>query len=86
MKRIVKKINLELIHIFLPVSVVFLFFMYFLKPQSTVYLKIIILVSVLYLLISLIHHYIDKSLNKETLLEYLLIAFLVLIMIAGVIL
>jgi hypothetical protein len=84
MKKNVSKINLELIHIIVPASVIFLALLFFLKPHSAFYLKIIVVVTALYLGVSFIHHYFDKSLNKETFLEYLLIAFLVLIMIAGV--
>jgi hypothetical protein len=84
MKKTVNKLNLELIHIIVPSCVIFLAFLFFLKPHSAFYLKIIVVVTSLYLGVSFIHHYFDKSLNKETFLEYLLIAFLVLIMIAGV--
>lgn len=46
--------------------------------------KIIIGVSLIYLIYSLIYHYRDKSLTFETVLEYILMAGLVLIIALGI--
>lgn len=47
---------------------------------GTVYLIIF-----LYIGFALTHHYFDKSLTSETILEYILIAMLVIVILAGVI-
>lgn len=46
--------------------------------------KIVVGISLIYLTYSLIYHYRDKSLTFETVLEYILMAGLVLVILLGV--
>ncbi len=76
------KKRVDLHHGFLVVSVVLIFFLLVFHDLQT---QIMILACgvFLYLLMSLLHHHFDRSLTKETTLEYIAVAGLVLILLTG---
>jgi hypothetical protein len=53
------------------------------KQTAFSQLQIVVVGLMLYLLFSLIHHYFDKTLTFETVVEYILIAGLVFVILAG---
>lgn len=80
MKRLLK---LNLLHLYLPISLGLLILSIFLGKEFKVQLEIAVIALMIYVSFSLTHHYLDKSLTFETTLEYILIAVLVLIILAG---
>ncbi len=56
----------------------------FLFKQNTFsQLQIVVIGMILYLIFSMVHHYFDKTLTFETVVEYILIAGLVFVIMAG---
>lgn len=80
MKRLLK---LNLLHLYLPISLGLLILSIFLGKEFKVQLEIAVIALMIYVSFSLAHHYLDKTLTFETTLEYILIAVLVLIILTG---
>ena len=81
-----KKINLDLLHIFLPLGIIFLVLAFLFNKNSSILIQGIVTMTLIYLGFSFMHHNVDKTLTLEVALEYILIACLVLVILAGVIL
>ena len=81
----VKKIRAH--HVTIPVFLVFclaiigLIFGY--RANSSFILNVSVMVIFLYMIFAFVHHHFDKSFNLEIILEYILMAALVLILIVG---
>lgn len=79
-----KKANLIwVLTLFIPVFLVALFIFRF-SPQTQ--FQIFVLAALVYLAVALIHHYKDKTLTLEIIIEYILIAALALLILQGLIL
>lgn len=81
-----KKINLDLLHIFLPIGILLLVVVFLFNSNSNVLIQVVVTMTLIYLGFSIMHHNVDKTLTLEVALEYILIACLVLVILAGVIL
>lgn len=78
-----KILRFNLLHLYLPVSLLLLVVSIFLGNMYRVQLEIAAIALITYVSFSLIHHFLDKSLTFETTIEYILIAALVLIILAS---
>lgn len=78
-----RKIRLNILHLLLPVSLVLIILSFVLPHYSLIQLQLAMLAVILYVALSFIHHYFDKTLSLEVSLEYVLLATLALIMMAG---
>lgn len=56
------------------------------QHNSTIQLQIMSILSVIYLFWALVHHYLDKSLTVEIVVEYVLIASLVIVVLSSILL
>lgn len=74
-----KKLYLNIWHLFLTLSLITAVFSFYFVNQSAIQHRLVIALSILYVSFSLVHHYKDKSLTFEIILEYILIAVLVMI-------
>ena len=87
----IKRIKPDLTHAFVLLSLIILGAMliepvrnwFFWYGRPTFQIEIIILISLLYIVLSVGHHYFDKSLTWQAALEYILVALLVIVVIAG---
>lgn len=75
--------KVTLIHLLLPILIGFAALSFIFRQNSNFQLIVIIGALFAYLVFSLIHHYLDKTLTLETVIEYILIAALVVIIVAG---
>lgn len=75
--------NLSIFHLLLPIGTIFLVVI-FVFNQNPILIASIITLTFIYIAFSLMHHKLDKSLTFGVIAEYLLIAFLVLVILAGV--
>jgi len=75
--------KLTLIHLLLPFLIGFAALSFIFRQNSNFQLIIILGALLFYIVFSLIHHYLDKTLTLETIIEYILIAALVVIIVAG---
>lgn len=69
---------------YIPLGVICLFAVYRYRSSQGLQLQVIFIAAVLYVSIALIHHYFDKTLTLEVIIEYILIALLVLAVTFGV--
>lgn len=76
--------NHLLSNIFLVLSIVLILLSFFFRSINPYQYQIIFLAVVVYLTTSLLHHYYDKSLTFEILLEYILIGALAFLIIFGI--
>lgn len=77
MKKFLKKFNFAWIIIFL--TPFFILALYSLKAHPVLQMQILILFALAYLMLAILHHYQTKTLTFEIIIEYILIAALVLI-------
>jgi hypothetical protein len=68
-----KKLKLELTHLYLPVSFVLAILLLLFRGQSKLQFEVVCAGALIYLGISLSHHHFDRSLTMEVMLEYILI-------------
>lgn len=66
--------KLELTHLFLPFALIILVISYISGKSFEGQIRIGLILLFFYLLIQILHHYIDKSLTFEVVAEYILIA------------
>lgn len=78
-----KSLRLNILHLLLPVSLILIGASFILPHYFIIQLQLAMVAIILYVALSFIHHYLDKTLTLEISLEYLLLATLALIMIAG---
>lgn len=78
--------KIDLLHIFLPLGIIFLSLTFLFNKDSNVLIQAVVTMTLIYLGFSFMHHNVDKTLTLEVALEYILIACLVLVILAGVIL
>ncbi len=79
------KLKVELPQLYFLISLSLLLLLYVLRSSQLLQLTIVVIATFLYMLFSLIHHHMDHSLTTMTVLEYILIASLVLVILSGVI-
>lgn len=77
------KIRLDILHLLLPVSLVLIILSFVSPHYSVVQLQLAMVAVILYVVLSFTYHYFDKTLSLEASLEYVLLATLALIMMAG---
>lgn len=85
MKKIVKSFDINLLHILIPLSLLGILLSLQFRHYNLLLLEIVILFGLFYLLSSMIHHHIDKSLTLEIIIEYILTALLMIILVSGAI-
>ncbi len=78
-----KRLKHYLIFVFLPLCLLFIVFSFITHNQSLIQVQILTLICFSYLIIHFIHHYLDKSLTFEIMIEYILIASLVTIVLVS---
>ncbi len=81
MKKFIFK--LELIHLLPLIAIVLIVLSFIIPSQTAIQIQLSITFVLLYLTFSIIHHFLDKSLTLEVILDYILIAALVLIILSG---
>lgn len=69
--------------IYIPLVLVFLAVMFYFKDSQKIQLEIIIASAIIYVAMALAHHHFDKSLTFEIIVEYILLALLVIILLSG---
>lgn len=74
----------NIIYVILPLSVVFIAASFLLRKNTNIQIEIIFLAAFVYISLAFLHHYFDKSLNLETIIDYILIALLSVIILTGV--
>lgn len=82
MKKLIKYDLLSNIFLFVSISLIIASFFY--KNRNLFQYEIIFITVLLYLVSSITHHYFDKSLTFEILLEYILIGALAFLIIFGI--
>ena len=80
-----KRVKPDITHVFVAIAAVVAGLSIIFRTQSVLQLQLIFILGLAYVSISLIHHHFDRSLTIETTLEYILLASLILVVIAGVI-
>lgn len=75
--KLISLISLDFTHLYFFVVVIFIALSFLSKGDSLTQIKIAGVLIVFYLILQIFHHYFDKSLTKEVLVEYILIAILV---------
>lgn len=77
------KYKAEIDYLFLPISLAILIVMIFLKGQSRLEFELIMIGTLIYVSLALLHHHFDKSLTTAITIEYILMAVLVLAISVG---
>ena len=70
-------------YLYLPLALVFLVSLYFFRANAIYQVEVIIGAAITYITVALLHHHFDKSLTLEIIIEYILIAILVVIILQG---
>lgn len=83
MKILLKKHLRHINHLYLPVSLVIIGLSFLLRGDPQIQLNLLIMAVFLYLSFSFIHHFLDKSLTLEVIIEYILIAWLSIVLLIG---
>ena len=78
-----KFLKIQVNHLFLPLVVVLVVLVLIFRGHSLIQFELVTLGVILYVSTALLHHHFDKSLTVEVILEYILIAALVLIILQG---
>lgn len=81
----IKKIKVNTFFLLIPFGLGFVTLSFIFRSQATIQLELIFLMMVIYVSLALIHHYFDKSLTLETVIEYILIAVLAGVIFIGAI-
>lgn len=79
-----KFLQLQINHLFLPISILLTLLAIFLHGQKVLQFEIVMIAVAFYVGIGLLHHHYDKSLTLETALEYILIGGLAIIVLQGI--
>jgi hypothetical protein len=77
------KLKLELIHLLIPLSVIFVILSFIFAHNSFVQFELIILFALIVFMNVSLHHHFDKSLTVEAIAEYILVAVLAIIIVMG---
>lgn len=75
--KLLNLISLDFTHLFFFAAILFIGLSFLFRGDTITQIKIAGVLLVFYLGIQFIHHYFDKSLTKEVLVEYILIALLI---------
>lgn len=75
--------RMSLSYLYMPLVLVFLISLYFFRASAIYQVEVIIGAAITYVTIALLHHHLDKSLTLEIIIEYILIAILVVIILQG---
>lgn len=78
-----KFLKFDLHFLFLPLSIFLISAIILIGKDNLTILQLAAISIILYILLSLIHHLKDKSLTLEIILEYILLACLVLVVLTG---
>ncbi len=81
----IKKIKINAFFLLIPLSLGIIILSFIFRSKTTIQLELIFSVTVIYMSLALIYHYFDKSLTLETIIEYILIAVLVIVIFIGTI-
>ncbi len=73
------KKHLNLINLYLPIAIILLILSTLFNKGSFFQIQIILTATFLYFSLSLMHHYLDKSLTRQALVEYILMVSLILV-------
>lgn len=80
----VKSILKNVQHFFLPIAVVLIFASFLFPKNPLLQFQLLMIAVFCYIGLTLTHHYLDKSLTLQTFIEYILIALLALMVLAGI--
>ncbi|KKQ67280.1 MAG: hypothetical protein US86_C0001G0207 [Candidatus Daviesbacteria bacterium GW2011_GWA2_38_24] len=78
-----KFLKLDLMHLFLVFSIIAFAALLIFKQNTLLKINIVALTSIIYLSMALVHHYKDKTLTLEVIIEYVLIALLAIVVVSG---
>lgn len=81
-----KLFKVDLTHVLAPLSVAAVVLLILFRGNSTAQFTLVAVSVSVYLIVVLIHHWFDKSLTFEVMVEYILIAVLILIILQGILL
>ena len=73
----------SLLHVFLPVAIVFIWLSFIYKYDSFKLSILLVLAVLIYFVLAGIHHKLDKSLTKEAIIEYILLGSLAGLIVLG---
>ncbi|MBI3485339.1 hypothetical protein HY025_00170 [Candidatus Daviesbacteria bacterium] len=79
-KKIIKK---SLVYFYFVLSILLLSLVVLLQNSPHLQIDIVMLSAIIYITIAMLHHYFDKSLTLEVIIEYILMAALVIIILQG---
>ena len=77
------KLHLQTTFVMLSLLLIVLSFAF--HSQRNLQFELLILLVIVYVSFSMLHHYLDKSLTLETMLEYILIASLAVVLLLGLV-
>lgn len=79
-----KKLYQNILEVYyVPLALVFLVIMYYFKDNRKMQIQIVVVAAIIYVSLALIHHRLDKSLTPKTIIEYILLAVLIVILLQG---
>lgn len=75
----------DLTHFFLPFAIIGIILIFILRGNGLLQFQIATMLAISYITVALIHHYFDKSLTLEVVIEYILIALFSIILLQSII-
>ncbi len=69
--------------VYLSLALIFLAVMFYFKDDSKIQIQIVVASAIVYVATALCTHHFDKSLTFEIIVEYILLALLVLVLLSG---
>jgi hypothetical protein len=80
-KKVRKHLNSS--YLFLPIALLFVGLILYFQNYPKLQLQLVVLAAISYIVVALVHHYHEKSLTIEVIIEYALIAALAIILLSG---
>ncbi len=74
---------LNLSYFYMPVALIILGVFYIFRNQPKLQFQLVVIAAIIYVILALLHHLKDKSLTLEIIIEYILMAALVIIILQG---
>ncbi|MBI2596177.1 hypothetical protein HYW46_05600 [Candidatus Daviesbacteria bacterium] len=80
-----KKIKMNIFYLLLPLSIILIVASFIFRQHANIQLELAILAIFIYISFALIHHFFDKSLSLEIIIDYILISILATVILLGVV-
>ncbi len=75
--------HLNLTYLALPAGLICVYLLYLFQGQAIIQVQLVVCAAIIYVALALLHHYKDKTLTAEIIIEYILIAIFAVILISG---